>query len=227
MSAESVPRRNSRARRDVEGSHIRIRVPLVEAVAINDPDGVVEIADNGEAWARRIDIEGNGGRVGLCRGGGGRGGDLRSKGGRRTSWTCPGCRPGKTRRVAPGSVASATRPGGAKEVSVQPGNKREPLHTFRVIGGFVDTLAPDAVLAVAESKEKNPGAERDGETVSAGSEPPNIVAKLELSHCLFSLGVPDNDLVWGIERRGRSADEEDDVCAVKGENEAERAVGKL
>ena len=58
ISAESVPRRSSLTSELVWGSQIRTRVPFDEAVAMSEPEGVVEIAERAEVWARMMETEG-------------------------------------------------------------------------------------------------------------------------------------------------------------------------
>lgn len=58
ISAESVPRLSSLTRELVWGSQIRTSVPFEEAVAIKEPEGVVEMAERAEVWARMMETEG-------------------------------------------------------------------------------------------------------------------------------------------------------------------------
>lgn len=99
--------------------------------------------------------------------------------------------------------------------------------TSWVVARLVRALPPDAGIALAEHEEDDPPPEHDDEPVPPRPEPAHVLAELELGDGLLGARVPQDDLVGRVERGGGPADEEEEVGALEGEDDAERGVGEV
>jgi hypothetical protein len=105
--------------------------------------------------------------------------------------------------------------------------KKERKRTFQIIARLVRPFSPQPHLSLPQHKDDHPSPQYHHQPIPPRRQPSHIFTELEFGNSEGKTGVPEDDLVWRIERRGRTTDEEEEVGAVERENQLERWVREV